>query len=97
MSTAYPQVGGSPLHKYAPPAYRMYDSNSVALATFFGSPLAGTVLMASNYRKLGQGSNSTLALVLGAAASAGLVWMGATIYGVTVTSNSVFVLFFNSD
>jgi len=76
MSTVYPQVGGYPAPQYAPPAYRMYDSNSVALAAFLGSPLAGTVLMASNYRKLGQGSNSMLALVLGAAASAGLVWMG---------------------
>jgi hypothetical protein len=76
MSTAYPQVGQNPYPQYAPPAYRMYDSSSIALAAFLGSPLAGTVLMASNYRKLNQGSNSMLALVLGAAASASLIWMG---------------------
>ena len=46
-----------------------------AMAAFFGGPLAGTILMASNYRKLGQGSNGLLALVLGAAASVGVIYM----------------------
>jgi len=75
MSTAYPQVGGYPAPQYAPPAYRLYDSNAVAVAALFGGPLAGTVLMASNYRKLGQGSNSMLALLLGAAASVGVIYL----------------------
>ncbi|MGA2906848.1 MAG: hypothetical protein ABSE36_04035 [Terracidiphilus sp.] len=75
MSTAYPQVGGYPAPQYAPPAYRLHDWISVAVATFFGGPLAGTVLMASNYRKLGQGNEGVLALVLGAAASVGLIYM----------------------
>ena len=47
----------------------------MAIAAFFGGPLAGTVLIASNYRKLGQGSNGLLALVLGAAASVGVIYM----------------------
>jgi hypothetical protein len=54
----------------------LYDTASIGLAAFLGSPLAGTVLIASNYRKLGQGSNATIALVLGAAASAGLILLG---------------------
>ena len=44
MSTAYPQVGGYPAPQYAPPAYRLYDVWAVAIAAFFGGPLAGTVL-----------------------------------------------------
>ena len=77
MSTVYPQVGGYPQYpQYTPPAYRLYDVGAVFLAAFLGSPLAGTILIASNYRKLGQGGNGVLALILGAAASAGLVFMG---------------------
>lgn len=75
MSTAYPQVGGYPAPQYAPPAYRLYDSNSVALAALLGGPLAGTILMAGNYRKLGQSNNGNLALLLGAAASVGLIYL----------------------
>jgi hypothetical protein len=82
MSTNYPQVGGYPQNpqypQYTPPAYRLYDVGAVALATFLGSPLAGAVLIASNYRKLGQGGNGFLALLLGAAASAGEIYIGLT-------------------
>jgi hypothetical protein len=82
MSTNYPQVGGYPQYpqypQYTPPAYRLYDVGTVALAAFLGSPLAGTVLMASNYRKLGQGGNGFLALLLGAAASVAEIYIGLT-------------------
>src|ERR1700722_15161474 len=82
MSTNYPQVGGYPQNpqypQYTPPAYRLYDVGAVALAAFLGSPLAGTVLIASNYRKLGQGGNGFLALLLGAAASAAEIYIGFT-------------------
>jgi hypothetical protein len=53
----------------------LYDVGAVFLAAFLGSPLAGAVLIASNYRKLGQGGNGILALIVGAAASAGLILM----------------------
>jgi hypothetical protein len=80
MSTNYPQVTGYPQYpqypQYTPPAYRLYDIGAVGLAAFFGGPLAGTILMASNYRKLGQGNNGVLALIVGAAASVGLIVMG---------------------
>ena len=73
MSTNYPQVGGYPQYpqipQYTPPAYRLYDVGAVALAAFLGSPLAGTVLIASNYRKLGQGGSGFLALLLFGAAA----------------------------
>ena len=76
MSTVYPQVGGYPQYpQYTPPASRLYDVGAVFLAAFLGSPLAGAVLIASNYRKLGQGGNGILALIVGAAASAGLILM----------------------
>jgi hypothetical protein len=82
MSTNYPQVGVYPQNpqypQYTPPAYRLYDVGAVALAAFLGSPLAGTVLMASNYRKLGKGGNGFLALLLGAAASVGEIYIGLT-------------------
>ena len=93
MSTVYPQVGGYPQYpQYTPPAYRLYDVGAVFLAAFLGSPLAGTVLIASNYRKLGQGGNGILALILGAAASAGLVLMGLrTTAGPGVASIVLFV------
>lgn len=82
MSTNYPQVGGYPQYpqypQYTPPAYRLYDVGAVALAAFLGSPLAGTVLIASNYRKLGQGGNGFLALLLGAVASVGEIYIGLT-------------------
>jgi hypothetical protein len=93
MSTVYPQVGGYPQYpQYTPPAYRLYDMGAVFLAAFLGSPLAGTVLVASNYRKLGQGGNGVLALILGAAASAGLILMGLkTAMSPTVASIVLFV------
>jgi hypothetical protein len=76
MSTAYPQGGYAYPPQYTPPAYRLYDVAAVGIAAFFGGPLAGTILMASNYRKLGQGNNGVLALIVGAAASVGLIVMG---------------------
>ncbi len=82
MSTNYPQVGGYPQYpqipQYTPPAYRLDDFWSVALAALLGSPLAGAVLIASNYRKLGQAGNGFVALVLGAAASVGEIYIGLT-------------------
>jgi hypothetical protein len=49
----------------APPGYRLYSVNAVALATFLGSPLAGAVVMAINYARLGRGGSARMAVVLG--------------------------------
>lgn len=37
-----------------PPAYSLFDYRAVGLATFLGTPLAGSILMALNYRRLGE-------------------------------------------
>lgn len=47
------------------PNYRLHDPKSIALATFFGSPLAGAALLALNYRWLQKGRAAALALVAG--------------------------------
>ncbi len=49
------------------PAYTLFDSGSVTLATFFGSPIAGTILMAVNYRRLGKEINAAVAFLTGLA------------------------------
>jgi hypothetical protein len=54
------------------PPYTLFDSRAVALATFFGTPAAGSSLMALNYRRLGQSGKAVIALVLGIAVT-GLV------------------------
>jgi hypothetical protein len=47
------------------PSYTLFDSRAVGLATLFGTPAAGSSLMALNYRRLGQTSKGVLALALG--------------------------------
>lgn len=55
------------------PAYTLFDSNSVAAATFLGTPVAGATLMALNYKRLGQGAKAAVTLLLGTIVSAVLV------------------------
>ncbi len=78
MPTAYPPpppgYGSYPV--MAPQAYRLYDTGAVGLATFFGSPLAGAFLMATNYKRLGKSSNRYLAVLLGAVVTAILIYIG---------------------
>jgi hypothetical protein len=76
MVTQYPFVQYP--YQVAPPAYRLYDAGGVGLATFFGSPLAGAFLVATNYNRLGKSNNGVLAIVLGVMATAILVYVGFT-------------------
>jgi hypothetical protein len=46
-------------------SYRLFDHGAVALATLFGSPIAGTILMAINYRRLGKPSSAVGAVACG--------------------------------
>ncbi len=46
------------------PNYKLFDSNAVAIATFFGTPVAGGALMALNYRRLGQGQKAAITLMI---------------------------------
>ncbi len=54
------------------PAYTLFDANAVGLATLLGSPVAGTSLMAVNYRRLGQAGKALTAVIVGIAVT-GLV------------------------
>lgn len=70
--TSYPSVG-NPMNSefsYATgtssqPSYKLFNAPSVALATLFGAPAAGALLMAINYRRLGQNGSAWLVMVLG--------------------------------
>ena len=48
-----------------PPRPQLYTPAQVALATFLGSPLAGALLIAGNFRRLGQRDRSWVALAAG--------------------------------
>lgn len=52
------------------PVYKLFDSVSVAIAAFLGTPLAGATLMAINYRRLGKAKSATWAMVTAAAVMA---------------------------
>jgi hypothetical protein len=56
--------GGYPVAATPAPNYTLYDSRSVALATFLGSPVAGGVLMAMNYKRLGQAGKGAVTAFL---------------------------------
>ena len=47
------------------PEYRLFDPGAVALAAFICCPLAGTILMAVNYVRLGKIGKGVLAIILG--------------------------------
>jgi hypothetical protein len=51
------------------PEYRLFDADAVALATFICVPLAGTILLAVNYVRLGKTGKGVLAVVIGLAAT----------------------------
>jgi hypothetical protein len=51
------------------PNYTLFDSTSVAIATLLGSPIAGTGLMALNYRRLGKKNAAITTLAIGIAAT----------------------------
>ena len=50
-----------------PPAYRLYTPGQVTLATFLGAPVAGSVLLASNARRLRSRSSPGLTVAFGVA------------------------------
>lgn len=73
-----------PVDPYAPPAafgpppapgpaFTLHTPNHVALATFLGSPFAGALVLANNYRKLGRGGAAALTLAVGLVGTAALL------------------------
>jgi len=68
----------------AAPTYKLYDYRAVCLATILGSALAGSILMALNYRRLGDAAAAVKILVVGILVT-GLVsfsgWFSGTMQG----------------
>src|SRR5271155_1288546 len=52
------------------PEYRLFDSGAVAVAAFICCPLAGAILIAVNYVRLGKAGKAVLAVTLGLIATA---------------------------
>jgi hypothetical protein len=67
---------GAPAPATQAPAYTLFDSMSVGLATLLGSPIAGALLMGVNYRRLGKGGQA-----VGAVAIAVVVTVLAVVFG----------------
>lgn len=57
-------------------AYTLYDSRAVALATFLGTPVAGGILMALNYRRLGRPGTAVMTMAAAIAGTALLILVG---------------------
>jgi hypothetical protein len=83
-------MSGPPIGPYAPPQTTyaasqaptgapLYTPNQIALATFLGSPLAGTVLFAMNERRLGRDSAVLPVVLLGALGTALLFGVSAVL------------------
>jgi hypothetical protein len=58
------------------PAYRLFDSNAVAIATLFGSPVMGSSLMAWNYSRLGKTGKAILTVLLATVVTGLVVLIG---------------------
>ena len=79
------------------PDYRLFNASSVALAALICSPLAGTILMAVNYRRLGRAGKGVLAVLFGLLATAPAIlinWYWKTTAGSVGTMALGLLLFF---
>jgi hypothetical protein len=68
MSTSSSSLGEGAFPRRNP-NFPMFDSNAVGIATFFGSPVVGSSLMAWNYQRLGQTGKAVLTVVLATVAT----------------------------
>ena len=55
------------------PQYKLFDANSVMLATFLGTPLGGSFLMSLNYRRMHKALAAAGTLLLGIAITGGAI------------------------
>jgi hypothetical protein len=69
------------------PEYRLFDSTSVLIAAFLGSPIAGATLMSLNYRRMGDREKTVTVLILGVVATV----LGAVIGYLVPSSSSIVV------
>jgi hypothetical protein len=58
------------------PTYSLFNDNAVGLATILGTPVAGSALMALNYRRMGQTRKAAEVLVVGIAVTGLLILLG---------------------
>jgi hypothetical protein len=58
------------------PKYRLYPPGAVSLATVLGSPLAGSILMAVNYRRMGQKASAWKTFAAGSVGTIALLFAG---------------------
>jgi hypothetical protein len=54
---------GTPQANAPAPAYTLFDAGAVTIATFFGTAVAGGILMAINYRRLGEAGKAVATLI----------------------------------
>jgi len=67
--------GSTPVRVASRPDYTLFDSRAVALATFLGTAVAGSLLIALNYRRLGRSGAALTAAILGVVATALLLML----------------------
>src|ERR1700744_3445833 len=60
----------------AAPEYRLFTAQSVAIATLFGTPAAGTALMAANYMRLGKPGRAAGVMASGLAVTTAAIGVG---------------------
>lgn len=63
-------MGTSPEATPSGPEYRLFDPTAVGIAAFICCPLAGAILIAINYGRLGKAGRGVLAVILGLIATA---------------------------
>jgi hypothetical protein len=73
----------------AAPEYTLFDANAVTLATFFGTPVAGAVLMAVNDRRIGQPGRAATGVILGIVVTGLSILLG---YSVPAAASTVLAL-----
>lgn len=71
--SANPYASGRTSAAAADPTLPLYDAQSVALATFLGSPAAGGVVLAINNARLGRIPQAVACVAAGLAATLGLM------------------------
>lgn len=76
MSTIPETLPSTAIPPPHPSAYALFDSQSVALATFFGTPVAGATLMAVNDRRLGRAGRASTLLIVGIVLTAAAILIG---------------------
>lgn len=84
------QTGVDIIPEYTP--YKLHKTNSIAAGAFFGGPIAGALLMAENFKMLGQKKQARTTLILGISAVLALSIAVVLIPGMEKTPNYVIPL-----